>query len=69
MTFTVAPRSGTKHQRFLDHVHANLCNGNEATYAYVLSWMARTVQVPNVPGEVALVLRGRDLVDAEQVQR
>ena len=57
--FAVEPRPGTKHRRFLEHVREDLCNGDEALYTYVLSWMARTVQVPNVPGEVALVLRGK----------
>jgi phage/plasmid-associated DNA primase len=59
LAFAVEPRSGTKHQRFLNHVREGLCDGDEAIYTYVLSWMARAVQVPNVPGEVAIVLRGR----------
>lgn len=43
---------------FLDHVHDNVCGGN-ATYSdYVINWMARGVQKPNTPGEVAIVLRG-----------
>jgi len=57
--FAVEPRPGTKHLKFLEHVRDDLCNGDDKIYTYVLSWMARTVQVPNVPGEVALVLRGR----------
>jgi hypothetical protein len=57
--FAVEPRPGTKHLRFLEHVREGLCNGDEEIYTYLLSWMARAVQLPNVPGEVAIVLRGR----------
>jgi len=57
--FAVEPRPGDKHLRFLEHVRVDLCNGDETSYQYLLSWMARAVQVPNAPGEVAVVLRGR----------
>lgn len=57
--FAVEPRPGDKHARFLDHVRSDLCNGDEKTYEYLLSWMARAIQIPNSPGEVAVVLRGR----------
>jgi hypothetical protein len=43
---------------FLDHVRNNICNGNEEHYDYLLNWMARAVQQPDSPGEVAVVLRG-----------
>jgi hypothetical protein len=43
---------------YLAHIHDNICCGNEELYDYVLGWMARTVQEPASPGEVALVLRG-----------
>lgn len=57
--FAVEPRPGTKHHRFLEHIRDDLCDGDETIYAYLLSWMARAIQVPNAPGEVAVVLRGR----------
>jgi Family of unknown function (DUF5906) len=57
--FAVEPRPGDKHQKFLDHVRDNLCNGDPALYEYLMCWMARAVQRPNAPGEVAVVLRGR----------
>lgn len=44
---------------FLDHVRHVLCGGDEACYMYVLKWMARAVQMPAEPGQVALVLKGR----------
>jgi hypothetical protein len=57
--FAVEPRPGNKHQKFLDHVRDNLCNGNPDLYQYLMGWMARAVQKPDATGEVAVVLRGR----------
>lgn len=45
--------------KFLKHIKNIICAGNEETYEYLMSWMARTVQQPDGPGEVAIVLRGR----------
>ena len=44
---------------YLKHIHDNICSGNEEHYEYLLNWMARAVQFPDRPGEVAVVLRGR----------
>ena len=55
--FAVEPKEGDC-SLFLDHVRDNVCQGDEEIYRYVLSWMARAVQRPNEPGEVAIVLRG-----------
>lgn len=44
---------------FLDHVRNTLCGGDEDNYLYVLRWMARAVQLPGEPGQVAIVLKGR----------
>jgi hypothetical protein len=49
---------GEGHRPFLEHLRDNLCAGNEAHYNYLIGWMARAVQCPDGPGEVALVLRG-----------
>ncbi len=57
--FAVEPRPGNKHERFLEHVRVDLCNNDDDSYQYLVSWMARAVQLPNTPGEVAVVLRGR----------
>lgn len=43
---------------FLDHVQRNVCQGDEKLYTYVIGWMARCVQFPAEPGQVALVMRG-----------
>jgi hypothetical protein len=44
---------------FREHVRENVCRGDEALFDYLLRWMARAVQRPDCPGEVAVVLRGR----------
>ena len=41
-----------------DHMRGILCNGDEASYQYLLGWCARMVQKPDRQGEVAIVLRG-----------
>lgn len=50
---------GDKHQYFLHHIRDNVCSGNPEHYHYLIGWMARMVQHPDGPGEVAVVLRGR----------
>ncbi len=50
---------GNKHQSFLNHVRDNVCSGNPEHYHYLVGWMARLIQHPDSPGEVAVVLRGR----------
>lgn len=43
---------------FLEHVLRNLCKENKEYYDYLIGWMARCVQQPDCPGEVAVILRG-----------
>lgn len=43
---------------YLDHVRRVICRDNEEHYEYLLSWMARVVQRPASPGQVAIVMRG-----------
>ncbi len=50
---------GNKHESFLLHVRDNICDGNAEYYSYLVNWMARTVQHPDSPGEVAVVMRGK----------
>ncbi len=46
-------------QPFLEHTRLNICAGDDEVFRYVVAWMARCVQKPDTPGEVAIVLRGR----------
>lgn len=57
--FAVDSLPGDKHQAFLDHLRDNVCSGNAEHFRYLVGWMARTVQHPDSPGEVAVVLRGK----------
>ena len=40
------------------HIADNICAGDAALFDYVMGWLARLVQRPGEPGEVAIVLRG-----------
>jgi hypothetical protein len=42
-----------------NHIKDIVCGGDEALFNYVLGWLARMIQHPNQPGEVALVMRGK----------
>ena len=44
---------------FLQHVQENVCGGNKEHYDYLIGWLARMMQSPGQPGEVAVVLRGK----------
>lgn len=55
--FAVESRPG-ECELFLNHVRDNVCDGNEERFNYLICWMARAVQEPAKPGEVAIVLRG-----------
>lgn len=46
-------------QLLLDHILHNVCRDNAEHNEYILNWMARAVQSPDSPGQVAIVLRGR----------
>jgi hypothetical protein len=46
--------------RYLEHLRKNVCGGNDHHYEYLLNWMAHAVQHPGQPGEVAVVLRGKE---------
>lgn len=45
--------------RFMDHMREVICAQNEEHFKYLLGWMAMAVQKPDRPGEVAIVLRGK----------
>ena len=44
---------------FLGHIRDNICQGNQEWTDFLVGWMARLVQRPDLPGEVALVFRGK----------
>jgi hypothetical protein len=56
--FAFQPTSGGAHESYLEHVHQNICSGNDEYYRYMIGWLATTVQRPGEPAEVAVVTRG-----------
>lgn len=47
-------------QRFLTHLFDNVCDGNEDSYNYLLTWIAHMFQHPEQKPEVAVVLRSEE---------
>ncbi len=41
------------------HIRDVLCDSDKEVFRYLLRWLARLIQKPWVPGEVAIVLRGK----------
>jgi hypothetical protein len=57
--FACEPRAGN-FDLFRAHLRENICAHNEGHAEYLLNWMARAVQEPGTPGEVAVILRGTE---------
>jgi hypothetical protein len=55
--FAIAPAPGNW-SLLRNHIVYVLCSGEPKYAEYLLNWLARLVQYPHLPGEVALVLRG-----------
>jgi hypothetical protein len=43
--------------KYLSHLREVICAGDDAKYQYLIGWMARCVQLPGEPGQVAVVLK------------
>lgn len=56
--FAYEARPGDRHDSLLEHIRINVCGNVEEYYRYLMRWMARGVQQPDTPGEVAVVFRG-----------
>jgi hypothetical protein len=55
--FAVTPRKGSW-SYLREHLHRVIAGGRDDVFSYFEGWMARAVQKPGRPGEVALVMRG-----------
>lgn len=42
----------------LEHLHENICDGNEEHFIFLMNLLAQTVQEPGTPSGIATVLRG-----------
>lgn len=56
--FKVPALSGNGHEPLLEHTYENICCRNDEHYNYLINWMARAVQMPDCPGETAVVMKG-----------
>ena len=56
--FAVAPDRSGDWSLMAAHIRNVICRADETLYGYVMGWMATAVQRPELPAEVALVLRG-----------
>ena len=56
--FAVEPQKGDC-SLYLNHIKWNIAQGDEEIYAYMMNWMAHTVQHPAKRVGVAIVLRGK----------
>ncbi len=45
--------------KYIEHIHSNICNANEELFNYILDWMAQIIQFPEKKEDKALVLRGK----------
>lgn len=55
--FGIEPKEGDV-KPALKHLRNVVCSGDDAIFRYMLGWMARAVQKPGDPAEVAVVMRG-----------
>jgi hypothetical protein len=56
--FAFEPKAGSW-EKLKTHVREVVCAGDNASFTYVMKWMAHKVQHPTDPGEVAIVMRGK----------
>jgi hypothetical protein len=56
--FGVEPKPG-QGPMIRQHLLDVICSGNESDYCWLVGWLARAVQHPDLHAEVAVVLRGQ----------
>ena len=64
--FAVEPRKGDC-SKFLAHLHDNICQGDDALYAWVMAWFADIFQHPATRCGTSLALRGKQGVGKTKV--
>jgi hypothetical protein len=55
--WAVEPKQGDW-SHFRAHIEDIICSGDKSASDYLIGWMARAIQLPGNPGEVAVALRG-----------
>lgn len=57
--FAYEPKEGNC-DLFLDHIRANICNGNEKHYNWLIDWMADAIQKPHRKNWTAVLLESKE---------
>lgn len=55
--FSCEARPG-RWDKLQQHIFSNVCMGKDKIYIYLIHWIARMLQYPGEPGQVAVVMRG-----------
>lgn len=55
--FSVEPKKGDW-SLMKNHILNVICSGEHEHYDYLIGWIARSFQMPQIPGDVAVVIRG-----------
>jgi Mesyanzhinovviridae DNA primase len=56
--FPHEPKSGNQHERYLEHLHENICQGKDDHHRWLTRWMGYHIQHPGEQGHTAIVIRG-----------
>jgi hypothetical protein len=56
--FSSEPKSGDW-SLYRSHLRETICSRNQEHFDYLMNWLAKLVQEPGEPGQVAIVLRGK----------
>lgn len=56
--YSVEPKSGGTWALLEYHLRNVICNGDVECYEYLINWIARSLQYPNLNGQVAVVFQG-----------
>lgn len=56
--FGIQPSAAASCDRYIEHLHEVICDGDENNAEYLMNWMAWKLQNPHLPPGVAVVLRG-----------
>jgi hypothetical protein len=56
--YPIKPKQGATWQLLDLHLRLIVCQGDDECYQYLLNWIARGLQYPNLNGQVAVVLKG-----------
>ena len=54
----IQPVEGDLHKPWLEHIHANLCGGNDEYFKHMLQWVALPMQKPGYKLGTTIVMRG-----------